>query len=251
MPITFRVNMNQKFTLLIGLIVGAMILSSGCLSSDLGPGATPPPTPIVTTAPSTPVPTPVTSTPVVTPPQTEDVGAIRTQLNTIWRQIQVAYDTYQQERDKLDLSDNDDINYLRQKSIPDAITDYQTINDTLGDITINNADLGNERDILLSICAYKIKFLEGLEAAYHAPQIETYDTEKSLDEYKSAKYLFQDVLDIIHMMGVGITPLPGEKEPSYVLKYWDYIYNDKESAKDYINWADENISRALQMYQSL
>lgn len=50
------------------------------------------------------------------------------------------------------------------------------------------------------------------------------------------------MLDIIHMMGVGSTPLQEESEPSHVLKYWDYTYSDKESAKDYSDWADENIS---------
>ena len=168
--------------------------------------------------------------PVVTTIQTENTDAIQTQLNGEGKQIRDIYDTFTVNRDKRDLTNNDQINNLRQEYIPSTISDYQKIKDDLLKININNSDLKNERNVLVSICDYKIKFLQGLSSAYHAHQAETFNVQTSLDEYKNAKNYFQDVRDIISVI-------------PYSNKYWEYINHDDQLAKDNILDADLGISR--------
>ncbi len=97
-------------------------------------------------------------------------------------------------------------------------------------MSISGYELKNERTILASICDYKIKYLQGLSSAYHASQTEKYPAQTSLNEYKNAKYRFQDARDIISVI-------------PYSAKYWEYINADDLSAKQNIFLADQNILR--------
>ena len=168
--------------------------------------------------------------PVVTTIQTENTNSIQTQLNGEGKQIRDIYDTFTVNRDKRDLTNNDQINNLRQEYIPSTISDYQKIKDDLLKININNSDLKNERNVLVSICDYKIKFLQGLSSGFHAAQAETFDVYTSLDEYRRAKNYFQDARDTISVI-------------PYSNKYWEYINHDDQLAKDNILDADLGISR--------
>jgi len=134
----------------------------------------------------------------------------------------------------LDLRYNYDINRFRQRNIPNTISEYQRIKDDLSTININNDDLKNERTVLVSICDYKIKFLQAMSSIYHAPQAETYSYQTSLAEYKNAKYLFQDVQDIVRDLISEILPSS---------KYWEYVNGDYQLAESNIVLANQNISR--------
>jgi len=168
--------------------------------------------------------------PVVTTIQTENTDAIQTQLNGEGKQIRDIYDTFTVNMDKLNLKSNDGINELRQTNIPYAISKYQKVKDDLLKININNSDLKDERNVLVSICDYKIKFLQGLSSGFHAAQAETFDVYTSLDEYRRAKNYFQDARDTISVI-------------PYSNKYWEQINHDDQLAKDLILLTDQNISR--------
>ncbi|MCX6682652.1 MAG: hypothetical protein NTY71_06685 [Methanoregula sp.] len=208
------------------LLLGAIIITAGCTTAPNHTPVTPPP--IQTTVTTETIP------PVVTTIQTENIESIRTQLNSEWRQIQVVYDTYNENKDKLDLTYNYDINRFRERNVPHTISEYQRIKDDLSMININNDDLKNERTVLVSICDYKIKYLQGMSSIYHAPQAETYSYQTSLNEYKNAKYLFQDVRDIVRTM-IYVIP--------YSSKYWEYVNDDYQLAESNIFLANQNISR--------
>jgi hypothetical protein len=170
------------------------------------------------------------NTPVVTAIQTENTDAIQTQLNGEWKQIRDSYDTFNVNMNKRDLTNNDEINSLRQEYVPHTISEYQKIKDDLLKININDSDLKNERNVLVSICDYKIKFLQGLSSVFHARQAETFNVQTSLNEYQNAKNYFQDVRDSINVI-------------PYSNKYWEYINNDDQQAKEIILFADQGISR--------
>lgn len=232
--------MNSRAPVLLVVILSAAMVACGCTSSNQGfPPATPPttlPNQIETTV-STPSPSPI-----------QNISTTRTQLDKAWRDIQVAYDTYKEKRDRLGATDtgvqtNDDISYLRQTLIPDAISAYQSIEMDLSSMNISNPDLDSEKKVLLSICDYKIKYFEGLDAGYQGIVLEATNVKKSRDAYKNAKYSFQDAIDVINVMGIGISSVPSEKQPPYSQKYWDYIYQDKVRIEDLLAWADENVSR--------
>jgi hypothetical protein len=222
---------NWYITGLFSCLIFIFLLSSGC--TDAGPTG-PVPAAAITPQPQivyvTVLVTPAATIPPIVTAQAEDTEFIKTQLNSKWRKIQVAYDTFNETKNKLRLTTDEDINQLRQTDIPAAIAQYQGIRDELLQIKINNNDLQSDRAVLVSICDYKIKFLEGLGSAYHASQTETYPDQTSLTEYKNARYRFQDVRDIIS----GIP---------YSSKYWDYVHNDDQSAKANIVLADQNIIR--------
>jgi hypothetical protein len=223
---------NMKYLLFI-LLLGAIIIAAGCTTASnyTSVKQTSAQSPPITAIPQTPIRTTMTISPVITTVQTENLDSIQEQLNSKWRQIRDVYDTFNENKNKLDLtSNNDDINQLREKNIPYTISEYQRIKDDLSQININNYDLKNERNIQILICDYKIKFLQALSSSYHAPQAETFSPQTSLAEYKNAKYLFQDVRDIIS----GIP---------YSSKYWEYINDDDQEAKSNIFLADQNILR--------
>jgi len=168
--------------------------------------------------------------PVITTIQTENTDSIQTQLNGEGKQIRDIYDTFTVNMDKLDFKSNDGINELRETNIPNTISQYQKIKDDLLKININNSDQKNERNVLVSICDYKIKFLQGLSSAAHAHQAETFNVQTSLDEYKNAKNYFQDVRDIISVI-------------PYSNKYWEYINHDDQLAKEIISVEEQGILR--------
>ena len=205
---------------------------SGCTSTgstSTAPVVVSTPTPQIVYVTVLVTPTP-TSPPVVTIIQTETSESILTQLNSKWRQIRVVYDTFNENKNKLDLKSDDGINELREINIPYTISEYKRLKNDLSQININNYDLENEKAILVSICDYKIKFLQGLSSAYHAQQTETFSPDTSLAEYKNAKYLFQDMRDIINLI-------------PYSSKYWEYVNADDQVAKTNIFSADQGISR--------
>jgi hypothetical protein len=216
---------NMKYLLFV-LLLCAIIITAGCTTAPNHTPVTQPP--IQTTVTTETIP------PVVTTIQTENIVSIRAQLNSEWRQIQVVEDTFNENTDKLDLRFNDDIYRLREKNIPFTISEYQRIKDDLSKININNDDLKNERTVLVSICDYKIKFLQAMSSIYHAPQAETYSYQTSLAEYKNAKYLFQDVQDIVRDIISDIPPSS---------KYWEYVNEDYQLAESNILLANQNISR--------
>jgi hypothetical protein len=222
---------NWQITGSFVILILAFLLMSGCTdtgSSGPAPGAAGTQTPQIVYV--TVIVTPSTIPPVVSPVQTENTAAVQTELNTKWRQIQVVYDTFNENKNKLQLNSDDDINLLREKNIPDAIAEYQTLKDGLSAMSLSGYELKTERTILVSICDYKIKYLQGLSSAYHASQTEKYPAQTSLNEYKNAKYRFQDVRDIISVI-------------PYSAKYWEYINADDLSAKQNIFLADQNILR--------
>ncbi|MCX6684063.1 MAG: hypothetical protein NTZ37_04970 [Methanoregula sp.] len=165
-------------------------------------------------------------TPTIT--ATENIDSIRTKLNSEWRQIQDVYDTFTINLNKVltHSSDQD----LVGVTIPNTISQYQKIKNDLLNININDSDLKSERTVLVSICNYKINYLQGTSSAYHAPQVETYDLQKSLTEYTDAKHYFQDERDIIN-------------DIPYSSKYWDYVYKDERLAEKNIVLVEENILR--------
>jgi hypothetical protein len=168
--------------------------------------------------------------PSVTTIQTENTDAIQTQLNGEGKQIRDIYDSFTVRMNKLDLNSNDGINELRETNIPNAISEYQKVKNDLLKINIDNSDLKNERNVLVSISEYKIKFLQGLSSAYHCSQAETFDIYISLDECKKAKNYFQDMRDAISVI-------------PYTNKYSELINRDDQSAKDLISIIDQKILR--------
>jgi hypothetical protein len=222
---------NWQITGFFGILILTFLVISGCTdtgSSDPARGAAGTQTPRIVYV--TVIVTPSAIPPVASPVLTENTAAVQTELNTKWRQIQVAYDTFNENKNKLQLNSDENINLLREKNIPDAIAEYQRLKDGLSAMSISGYDLKNERTILVSICDYKIKYLQGLSSAYHAKQTEKYPAQTSLNEYKNAKYRFQDARDIISVI-------------PYSTKYWEYINADDLSAKQNIFLADQNILR--------
>jgi len=223
---------NWQITGFPAILILGFLLITGCTSTSQDTST---PQIVYVTVLVTPTPTisPVGTTiqaETIVPVQTETDESISTQLNDKWREIRVVYDTFNENKNKLDLKSDDDINELREINIPYTISEYERIKNELLQITINNYDLENERNILVSICDYKIKFLQGLSSYYHALQAEAFSAETSLTEYKNAKYLFQDERDIMSVI-------------PYSVKYWEYINTDDQEARTYIYSADQGISR--------
>jgi len=241
---------NWQITGFLTFLIIGTVLMSGCTntgSTSTAPVAVSTPTPQIVYVT---VLVTLTSTipPVVTTIQTETNESILTQLNSKWREIRVVYDTFNENKNKLDLKSDNGINELRETNVPHTISEYERIKNELSQITINNYDLDNERKILVSICDYKIKFLQGMSSAYHALQTETFSPSTSLAEYKSAKYLFQDVRDIISLIPIiKLTETNYLKDSTVVTflysKYWEYVDADDQAAKSHILSADQGILR--------
>jgi hypothetical protein len=168
-----------------------------------------------------------TWTPTIT--ATEDTNSIQTQLKSEWDQIRDVFDAYIIEAQK-----DNDFYRLRTKTIPNTISNYQKIKDELLNINIKNSDLKEERSILVSICEYKIKYLQGISSAILASEDEKDLPHTSLEKYTNAKLSFRDERDII-------SDIP------YSSKYWDFIYNDDRVAEDNIEIENANILRVSKL----
>ncbi len=123
-----------------------------------------------------------------------------------------------------------DTNEFRVTTVPNTISEYEKIKDSLQNININNSDLQEERTVLISVCDYKIKEIQAASSLSHAIQAESFNRQTSLTEYKNAKNYLQDELDIIN-------------EIPYSKKYWEYVYDDKQSAEETLRLTKENILR--------
>jgi len=175
-----------------------------------------------------------TLTPTIT--ATENIDSIRTKLSNEWKQIQDVYDTFTIKGEKNLIKggnvqpSNGEINDFREKTVPNTISEYQKIKNDLLNININNSDLQEQRTILISICDYKIKYIQATSSELHAIQTKTFNLQTSLTEYKNAKQYLQDELEIINAI-------------PYSSKYWDYVYNDKQEVENNIVSTNENILR--------
>jgi hypothetical protein len=223
---------NWQITGIPVIMILGFLLMSGCTSTS--PDTSTPQIVYVTelVTPTPTIPPVGTTIQAVTsvPVQTETDASVSTQLNNKWREIRVVHDTFNENKNRLNLKSDGDINELREKNIPYTISQYERIKNELLQITITNYDLKTERNILVSICDYKIKFLQGLSSYHHALQAETFSAGTSLTEYKNAKYLFQDERDIISVI-------------PYLVKYWEYVNTDDQEARSYISSADQGISK--------
>jgi hypothetical protein len=225
-----------KITGILAVLIIGFLLISGCTQdnskycTDNFPGTyynpsskmcehTPEPTPVPTPTITPPI---STMTPVSTTIQEENIDSIRAKLNSEWSQIQDVYDEFTINKRKVDNND------FRARTVPNTISEYEKIKNDLLNININNSDLQAERTVLISICDYKIKDLQAMSSLSHAAQTKTFNLQTSLEEYTNAKYFLQDELDIIN-------------EIPYSKKYWDYIYNDKQSAQQNLQSTKENI----------
>ncbi len=93
------------------ILILTFLLMSGCTGTEssapaFGSAGTPTPRIVYVTV----IVTPSAIPPGVSPVQTEDTAAVQTQLNARWRQIQVVYDTFNENKNKLQLSSDEDIN---------------------------------------------------------------------------------------------------------------------------------------------
>jgi hypothetical protein len=159
---------------------------------------------------------------------------IRSELDTAWRLIRVTDDTYKDDIARTtplsDLATTSEISIVRNVIIPRTNSTFQEIKKNLTTLEIIDPGMNQEKTILLGICDYKITSLGGLKTAYGAigVQYQDKDYKKALELYKSVKYSFLEVIDAI-----GILPYNG--------KYWDMTYDDKQSAENMIDWANEHI----------
>jgi hypothetical protein len=226
---------NWQITGFLVILIGGFLLISGCTQdnyqycSDKYPGTVYDPSSkmcekiVAQTSQITPILTPSITA-------TENINSIRTQLNSEWGQIRDVYDAFIIKKEKDLITSYEGIYGLTKRTIPNTISEYQKIKNDLLIINITNSDLQEERSVLVSICDYKIKFLQGMSLAYQAEQDEKYSLQTSLTEYTNAKLSFRDERDIIS----GIP---------YSSKYWEYIYKDDLLAETNIELADENILR--------
>jgi hypothetical protein len=207
------------------MIIGVLI--AGCSST---PTSNSGPISPITTAISTPIP----SATVPTQIPTQNVSMIRSELDTAWRLIRVTDDTYKDDIARTtplsDLATTSEISIVRNVIIPRTNSTFQEIKKNLTTLEIIDPGMNQEKTILLGICDYKITSLGGLKTAYGAigVQYQDKDYKKALELYKSVKYSFLEVIDAI-----GILPYNG--------KYWDMTYDDKQSAENMIDWANEHI----------
>jgi hypothetical protein len=224
-----------KITGILAVLIIGFLLVSGCTQdnskycADNFPGTYYDPSTKMCehTIEPTPVPTPTltppisTITPISKTIQTDDVDAIRAKFNTAWSQIQDVSDKFVVNMKNVDMQNN----------VLSTISDYEKIKNSLLNININNSDLQEERAVLISICDYKIKGIQAAGSSYDAKQSETrFNKQTSLKEYTNAKHYLQDELDIINSI-------------PYSKKYYDYIYDDKNSAEEYLQLTKENIFR--------
>jgi hypothetical protein len=178
----------------------------------------------------TPIPTPTstppisTITPFSTTIQIDNVDSIRAKFNSEWSQIQDVSDQITINIKKVDT------NEFRATTVPSTISEYEKIKTSLLNININNSDLQEERTVLVSISDYKIKNIQAVSSLSHALQAESFNRQTSLTEYKNAKNYLQDELNIIN-------------EIPYSKKYWEYVYDDKQSAEETLRLTKENILR--------
>jgi len=229
---------NWKITGILAVLIIGFLMISGCTQdnskycSDNFPGTYYNPSSKMCehTLEPTPIPTPTltpplsTMTPVSTTIQPDNADSIRAKFNTGWSQIQDVSDKFTINRRKVDTND------FRATTVPGAISEYEKIKNSLLTININNSDLQEERTVLISISDYKIKEIQAAGSLSHAIQAESFNRQTSLTEYTNAKYYLQDELDIINAI-------------PYSKKYWEYIYNDKQSAEENLRSTKENILR--------
>jgi len=218
---------NWQITGFLAILIIGFLLISACTnkgSTNAPPVEVSTPTPQIVYVTVTVLVTPVTTI------QTENINSIRTQLNSEWGQIRDVYDTFTINKDKDLAASGGGVNELRGSTIPGTISEYQKIKNDLLNININNPDLNKERTVLVSICDYKIKYLQGTSSIYHASQAELLNLDSSLTEYKNAKLSFRDERDII-------SAIP------YFSKYWEYIDEDDRLAESNILIADQGIAR--------
>ena len=218
---------------LIPVMVVFTILFAGCISltpqisgSTAGGIPTVPPTPapssVLTPPASVTTVDQVENTTVVAPSPSpvsvpaENTQNIESELVTEWRNIRIEWDTYHEKLDKLNLNGDSqsDLNYARETVIPRTISRFQSIRDNVSHVSSQDTKLQNETEALTSIASYKILMLEGYESFYQGVQAESYDVKKAILEYKTAKYTFQDAVDVIN-------------EAPDVKKFHDYLLLDK------------------------
>jgi len=209
------------------------VAAAGCASSLSTQDATPTTLP-ATTSPAT-VTTIVTTIPATTAASADD--AARKTIDDAWKAIRIAWDDYVEDVDELGGAgaSNQDMNHIREKIIPDAIGRYRTISANLSAVATAGTDISAEKTVLIAICGYKVRQLEGMESYYHAIQIETYDTKKAKDEYKNAKYTLQDALDAINAVNFYSLANSG--------KYSTFAYDDKGEIEDVIDEITDQIAR--------
>jgi hypothetical protein len=151
--------------------------------------------------------------------------------------IRIAWDDYVEDVDELGGvgASNQDMNHIREKIIPDTIGRYQTISGNISAISSADAYLSAEKAVLVAICSYKARQLEGTESYYHAIQIENYDVKKAKDEYKNAKYTLQDALDSINALNFYSLANSG--------KYSTFVRDDKREIEDAIDEIADRIAQ--------
>jgi hypothetical protein len=197
----------QKF--LFWIVLG--ILVAGCSVPDNNsPAATSTPTtiPVITASPE--------ETPPPVPPETENSSAQQSRIDANWREIQLQWDTFLEKEVRLFGAEatGNEINNYRKTIIPDALADFSEIKSELEKIQSSDAGIMEDRENLIKICEYKIYQLEASSAYYHGLQMAESDRQKAINEYRNAKYAYQNALGIINSFD--------EDSP-----YYPYISNDE------------------------
>jgi hypothetical protein len=187
--------------ILMGFIV-VLILICGCTSSEIQQ-------PTNTALPTSPLP--MESVPIETiatistletpvPTVTEDIVAQQESIDANWREIRHQWDIYYDKRNRLfgEQVTNDDVNFFRQEIVPDAITNFTKLKSELGMIESSDPKIIGEKENLTKICDYKLYHLEASSAYFHGYQLESMNRKTAIDEYRNAKYAYQDALGIIN-----------------------------------------------------
>jgi hypothetical protein len=119
-----------------------------------------------------------------------------------WREIQLQWDIFNDKKARLftaaKITAENDINHYRFLMVPDAITSYTQIKSDIEKIESSDPIIIENKENLMVICNYKIILLTASSEYYHATELVKIDREMAIDDYRNAKYAYQDALGILN-----------------------------------------------------
>jgi hypothetical protein len=144
-------------------------------------------------------------------------------LEKAWKTLRIINTDTNERYLKLDLSQSDDVNYLRYLLVPETVQRINLVRSDLNQIKPVNDNERNDTKILIEITNYTILKYEGLASVMHATQyVSIGDPVKMKAELRKAKFQIMDALDIIN-----------EREISqYPSMYRDQVAADKRELDD-------------------
>jgi hypothetical protein len=220
---------NELSGLLTLTFIIAAIMICGCTSTPQESNTVTPTTTTLPNLPETTVTAPITEMPA--PTITDDITAQQLLIDEDWREIQVQWDIYVDDKNRLFREEitSDDINIYRRTINPDATTIFTNLKSEIGKIESSNTKIIQAKENLTIICNYKIYRLEASSAYYHAYQMSPTDKEKAKEEYRNAKYAYQNALGIINSFD--------ENSP-----YYPYISPDIADLVSFIATIDQKLA---------